>query len=352
MQKNSPDIDSGFTLYYMAVNLGSIGSLLIGPYIAGHYGYEYAYMTACLGILLGLLNYILQYPVIAKIKTSADHRRLSVIQWMILLWGILGLLGLCVFFLEHPVISRYIILLMMALFIVFYFICMAKATRKERRRLLLVFILMIEAVMFFTLYQQIPTSINLFAVNHVHPELLGFHIDPQSFQVFNPFWIMILSPGLVYLYAYLTHREMALGVPYKFALGMIFCSIAFGVLYLAHFFADEQAMISPWWLVGSYVFQALGELLVSALGVAMVAEFVSSKIMGFVIGVWYLTTAISGFTGAAVASLTALPIDLKPGVFSLQVYSHVFLEIGIVTFVVACFMGIAAPRLMRLINQK
>jgi POT family proton-dependent oligopeptide transporter len=111
-------------------------------------------------------------------------------------------------------------------------------------------------------------------------------------------------------------------------------------------------MVSSWWLVVSYLFQALGELLVSALGVAMVAELVSPKIMGFVMGVWFLTSSVAGFTGAAVASLTALPKGMLPGVDSLSVYTHVFLQIGIVTFAAAVAMAVLAPWLMRWIKIK
>ena len=136
-------------------------------------------------------------------------------------------------------------------------------------------------------------------------------------------------------------------IPYKFALGMVSCSIGFMILYMTRYFADEQVMVSSGWLVASYFFQALGELFVSALGVAMVAELVSPKIMGFVMGMWFLTSSVAGFTGAAVASLTALPKGMPPGVESLTVYTHVFLEIGVITLLVACVMGLLAPSLTR-----
>ena len=91
------------------------------------------------------------------------------------------------------------------------------------------------------------------------------------------------------------------------------CGFSFLLLYFARYFHTDNGMVSSWWLIASYLFQSLGELLVSALGVAMVAELVPASITGFVMGIWYLTTAISGFFGATVASYTALPINIKPG---------------------------------------
>ena len=74
-------------------------------------------------------------------------------------------------------------------------------------RMLVAFVLMFEAVIFFTLYQQMPTSLNLFAVNNVIPDFLGITIDAQSFQALNPIWIVMMSPVLAYFYAQLKERE-------------------------------------------------------------------------------------------------------------------------------------------------
>ena len=345
--KKTNELHTGFTLYYMAINIGALGSLLIGPYVSTKYGYSYAYWISAAGILLGLLNYAMQYPLIEPIKTISDQRRLSGLWCVSLLGVIIAFIAFSAYLLAHPMMARKIICMIMGIFVLVYFRYVLQAKDKERVRLLLVFALMIEAIVFFTLYQQMPTSINVFAVNHVSPTLLGIRIDPQSFQVLNPFWIIMASPVLAWLYTYLNRRKLSFPIPYKFALGMVSCSIGFMILYMTRYFADEQVMVSSGWLVASYFFQALGELFVSALGVAMVAELVSPKIMGFVMGMWFLTSSVAGFTGAAVASLTALPKGMPPGVESLTVYTHVFLEIGVITLLVACVMGLLAPSLTR-----
>lgn len=341
--RGSNEIHSGFTLYYMAINIGALGSLLIGPYVSSKYGYSYAYGIAATGILLGLLNYTIQYPLIEPIKTVSDKRRLSSLWWIVMLSGIVVFIGFSAYLLAHPIIARKIILVITGLFVLVYFGCVRQAKKQDRIRLILAFIFMLEAIVFFTLYQQMPTSINVFAVHHVYPKLLGISIDPQSFQVLNPFWIIMLSPVLARLYEYTNQRKISFTIPYKFTLGMLSCSIGFIILFMTRYFADEHAVVSSWWLVASYFFQALGELFVSALGVAMVAELVSPKIMGFVMGMWYLTSSIAGFTGAAVATLTALPKGMPPGLESLQIYTHVFLEIGVLTLVAAVLMWWLAP---------
>ena len=139
--------------------------------------------------------------------------------------------------------------------------------------------------------------------------------------------------------------------PYKFALGMTLCAVSFLLLYFSRYFYTGNGMVSPWWLIASYLFQSLGELLVSALGVAMVAELVPRKIAGFVMGMWFLTSAVAGFIGATVASYTAIPKQIKPGVESLIIYTNVFACIGIVTLIVAILMWLLSSRLSQYITN-
>ena len=123
--------------------------------------------------------------------------------------------------------------------------------------------------------------------------------------------------------------------------GFIFCA-------LLH---TDSGIVSSWWLVASYLLQSTGELLVSALGVAMVAELVPVQIVGFVMGMWFLTSAMAGFIGASVASFTALPTTLKPGVESLMIYTQVFACIGLVTLILSIVLWLTSPYLTRLMGK-
>ncbi len=89
------------------------------------------------------------------------------------------------------------------------------------------FILMIEAVLFYILYAQMPTSLNFFAINNVHHEILGFAINPVSFQALNPFWVVVASPVLAAIYTRLGGKGKDLTMPMKFALGMFLCALGF-----------------------------------------------------------------------------------------------------------------------------
>ena len=349
-EENDPRLHGGFTLYYMAINLGSMVALFVGPAISSRYGYAYAYLISALGLVIGLANYWFQYRYIAHINTPADKQRITVLQWMIVITGVLLLTLFSAYLLQNVIVAKNLLWGITFIVVSTYMYWMHKEEKASYRNMLVALILMIEAVIFFTLYQQMPTSLNLFAVNNVIPNFLGITIDPQSFQALNPIWIVLMSPVLAYGYDKLNQKGILFTIPYKFALGMTMCALSFLLLYFARFFYTDSGMVSSWWLIISYLFQSLGELLVSALGVAMVAELVPAQIAGFVMGMWFLTSAVAGFIGATVASYTAIPKHIKPGIESLMIYTNVFAWIGIVTLILALCMWLLAPRLNHFIT--
>ncbi len=351
-ETNDPRLHGGFTLYYMAINLGSMIALFAGPSIASRYGYSPAYMLSAIGLVLGLVNYGFQHKYVAHIHTLADARKITWWQWIIVWAGIFLCAEGSAYLLQHVFLAKNLLLLITLFVTISYFYLMKKENKVSRMKMLVAFILMFEAVIFFTLYQQMPTSLNLFAVNNVIPHLFGITIEPQSFQALNPIWIVTMSPVLAYLYGGLNRKNILFTTPYKFALGMTMCAFSFLILYFARYYYTGNGMVSSWWLIISYLFQSLGELLVSALGVAMVAELVPPSIAGFVMGIWFLTSAVAGFIGASVASYTALPAHIKPGVESLMIYTNVFAYIGIVTLIIAVCMWLVSPLLSRFIILK
>jgi proton-dependent oligopeptide transporter, POT family len=344
-----PRLHGGFTLYYMAINLGSMVALFVGPAIASNYGYSPAYLLSALGIVLGLLNYWLQHKHVTHIHTEADARKITVVQWLFVVSGILLCARGAAYLIEHVRLAKNLLLIITVVVLGRYFYLMKKEDKSSCIKMLVALILMFEAVIFFTLYQQMPTSLNLFAVNNVTPDVLGITIDPQSFQALNPIWIVSMSPVLAYMYGHFNKKNRLLSMPNKFALGMTVCAFSFLILYFSRYFYTGNGMVSSWWLILSYLFQSLGELLVSALGVAMVAELVPASIAGFVMGIWFLTSAIAGFLGATVASYTALPEHVMPGVESLMIYTSVFAYIGLATLIAALIMWLFCPLLKRYI---
>ena len=259
--------------------------------------------------------------------------------------GVVVLVVIATWLLHNQGIAR-MVLGVVALGIVIIFAKEAIAMKgAARRKMIVAFILMVQAIVFFVLYSQMPTSLNFFAIRNVEHAILGISFQPEQFQALNPFWIMIGSPILAAIYNKMGDR---LPMPHKFAIGMVLCSLAFLVLPLGAKFATDAGIVSVNWLILSYALQSIGELMISGLGLAMVAQLVPQRLMGFIMGSWFLTTAGAAIIAGKVANLMAVPENVTDPLQSLAVYGHVFLQIGIATAVIAVLMFAIAPKLNRM----
>lgn len=350
-QPNDMRLHGAFTLYYMAINVGSVFAMLVGPYMMESLGWHAAFFFSFIGLFSAILNYLYQRKSIAHLATGADQNPLCFKRLAAVIVGCIALSFASQYLLQQIEVTEQLLVIVIAIVMVMFLFYLHKEHGTVRKKMWVALILMLEGVIFFTLYQQMPTSINFFAIHHVRPYFLGIYLNPQSFQVFNPLWIMLLSPVLAHWYRRQQLNNKDLSTAHKFALGMTLCGISFICLYLPQFFVDSQYQVSSWWLVLSYFFQSFGELFVSALGVAMVAELVPQAISGFIMGMWFLTSAAAGFTGGWLASMTKPPEGITIGQQTLDIYSMVFLKIGIATLLISLLMWLLAPQLSRIIRQ-
>ncbi|EKT58608.1 putative tripeptide transporter permease [Providencia sneebia DSM 19967] len=348
--KDDPRLDGAFTMYYMAVNIGSFFSMLATPWLAKHYGWDIAFSLSVVGLVITLINFFMCKRWVSNHGSKPDFAPMVISKLIATLVGVVALVTISTWLLHNMDIAR-AALGIISLGIVIIFIKETIALKgTARRRMIVALIMMLEAIVFFVLYSQMPTSLNFFALHNVEHEILGFSVEPAQYQALNPFWIIIGSPILAAIYNKMGDH---LPMPHKFAIGMLLCSAAFLVLPLGAKFASDAGIVSVSWLVICYGFQSIGELMISGLGLAMVAQLVPQRLMGFIMGSWFLTNSAAAFIAGYVASLAAVPKgDVMSTTESLAVYSDVFLKIGIVTGVIAILMALTAPMLNRMTLER
>lgn len=343
--KNDPRLDGAFTMYYMSINIGSFFSMLATPWLAAQYGWSTAFALSFVGLVVTVVNFIFMRGWVKQYGSKPDFQPVHKGKLLATLVGIVALIAIATWLLHNQEIAR-IILAAITLGIVFIFGKETFAMQgAARRKMIVAFILMLEAIIFFVLYSQMPTSLNFFAIRNVEHSILGVAFEPEQFQALNPFWIMIGSPILAAIYNKMGDR---LPMPHKFAIGMVLCSAAFLVLPVGTKFASDAGIVSVNWLILSYALQSIGELMISGLGLAMVAQLVPQRLMGFIMGSWFLTTAGAALIAGRVANLMAVPEDVTDPLMSLHIYGSVFLQIGVVTGVIAILMLLTAPKLNRM----
>lgn len=347
-EKDDPRLDGAFTMYYMSINIGSFFSMLATPWLAARFGWSVAFALSVVGMLITVVNFLFCRHWVKQYGSKPDFAPVHMGKLLATLVGVVIAIAIATWLLHHQDIAR-ITLGVIVLGIVAVFAketCAMKGA--ARRKMIVAFVLMLQAIVFFVLYMQMPTSLNFFAIRNVEHAILGIAFEPEQYQALNPFWIMVASPILAAIYNKMGDR---LPMPHKFAIGMVLCSGAFLVLPLGAKFATDAGIVSVNWLILSYALQSVGELMISGLGLAMVAQLVPQRLMGFIMGSWFLTTAGAAIIAGKVANLMAVPENVTDPLVSLELYGRVFMQIGIATAVIAVVMLLTAPLLNRMTHD-
>ncbi|VTP62411.1 Dipeptide and tripeptide permease A [Serratia rubidaea] len=237
-EKDDPRLDGAFTMYYMSVNIGSFMSMLATPWLAAKYGWSVAFSLSVVGMLITLVNFMMCHKWVKQHGSKPDFKPLHLPKLLMVLAGIVALIAVSTWLLHNQTIARWALAIISAGIVIVF----AKETFSmrgaARRKMIVAFLLMLEAVVFFVLYAQMPTSLNFFAIHNVEHSILSIPFEPEQYQALNPFWIMVASPILAALYNKMGDR---LPMPHKFAFGMILCSGAFLVLTWAPASPTTQA---------------------------------------------------------------------------------------------------------------
>jgi POT family proton-dependent oligopeptide transporter len=351
-------IDSAFTIYYMAVNVGSTFSMLATPWIKDYVnatygnalGWHAAFAVCSVGLVIGLLNVSLMRKTLAHIGSLPDEQPLVMGRLLAVLAGGVVAVGVSAVILEYQSIARAFVYLAGIVVLGIFIHLIRKSVVSERAGLIAALVLTLQTVFFFIFYQQMSTSLSLFALRNVDLEfnVLGAHLwtwSPAQFQALNAIWIMVLSPVLAWIYTSASRSGKDLSIAAKFALGFAAVAVGFFSYGVAGQFA-VNGMTSSWVMIAGYGFYSLGELLVSGLGLAMVARYVPARMSGFMMGAYFVSTGISQYLGGVVANLASVPKDLVDPVQTLPIYTSLFNKLGVMA-IVCTLIALAALPLMR-----
>ena len=350
-KKGDPRIDSAFTMYYMAINIGSFISLTICPIIQVNYGFSAAFLMCAFGLFLSVVGYLTGKKMLSEIGSPPDFKPLNFIDLIGATVGIFVVIVACVFFLKHLKVTHTILALMtIATFAVLIWLAITAKEKSEKNSYTVCIILMLEAIIFYVLYQQMPTSLNLFTIRNTDCTFFGIHMPGPAFQNMNPFWILVGSPILAWLYNHLGKKGKDFSIPSKFSAGLILSALGFLSLWGATtFFADSNHLVSGNWIFVMYAFQSTGELMVSGLGLSMITKLVPQKIVGFMMGAWFMCSATASIIGGFVAALASVPQKglIVDHSISLHLYSSLFLKLGLVTLVAGLITFTLVPTLKK-----
>jgi POT family proton-dependent oligopeptide transporter len=353
-------IDSAFTIYYMAVNVGSMVSMTATPwirnYVGAHYsdamGWHTAFGACAVGLALGLGNYTLMHRTLAHIGSPADDRPVGLGRAAAVFFVSLALVFVAAGILQSLMVAKGAVILAGIVILGIFAYLISGSQKSERAGLIAALVLTAQTIFFFIFYAQMATSLNLFAQKNVNLsfDVFGVHLFtwiPEQYQNLNAVWIVILSPLLVAAYNTLGRIGRDPSVAAKFALG--FAAVALGFfMYGFGALSAVDGQVSTWTMVWGYGLYSLGELLVSGLGLAMIARYVPARMGGFMMGAYYVAVGISQYLGSMVANLAAMPENISSPVESLNIYVGLFNKLGFVGLGCTVLAVVMLPLMNRL----
>lgn len=198
-------------------------------------------------------------------------------------------------------------------------------TIDEKKRVGVIFVLFIFAAIFWSAFEQAPTSLNLFARDFTDRQLGGFEIPATWFQSVNAFFVIVLAPVFAIMWIALGNRGRDPSSPIKFAFGLFFAGLGFLLMIVAAnqvVSSGGAIRVSPWWLVGSYIFQTVGELSLSPVGLSSMTKLAPRKFAGQMMGIWFLASAVGNLIGGLVGGhVDPEKLEQMPILFSRTAWS-------------------------------
>ncbi len=373
---NDPRRDSGFTIFYMGINVGAALSSLIVGYVGVKYGWGYGFGLSGVMMALGLVQFIYGQkhllgqaepadPVALRTPVLAGLSR----EWVIYLGGLVTAVAvwqvlqtritfapLTALAGGHEVTLTEVVAVVMgaALFVWFIRLMLTDLTRVEKGRMIVLMVLITISALFWGLYEQSYGPWVAMADRAMDLTTFGITLNAPQTTFLGAAFVILFSLPFAWLWPKLEKMGMNPSYPAKFAWGLVFCGLAFGVLSFAAGNPGEGGLVSIWWLVLAYAVLVLGEMVLSPIGLSAVTSLSIKSAVGLMMGAWFLFSAF----GEIIAGRMGTWASIEPnadGSFdiprSLEVYSSVFSDMMWIGLAAGVLMFVLTPMLKRLMRD-
>jgi proton-dependent oligopeptide transporter, POT family len=315
--ESDPRRDSGFTLYYVGINIGAGLAPVICGYVGQKIDFRYAFGLAGLFMLAGLIQFSLTRGNLgpagrgaAVAATPQDRKVLS--------FGSLALLAsLAALYLAQASVEKiadgFAALLLIAVAVTFAGLIFSKDfTAVEKKRIYVILVLFVASALFWSIFEQAGSTLNLFADRSTRNELFGLPFPSTYFQSLNPVFIYALGPLLAWTWLKLGDRNPSPVT--KFSFGLLGAGGGFLLMALAAIAAGTEDKVSPLWLTGVYLIHTVAELCLSPVGLSSITKLAPARIAGLTMGVWFLSISVGNFFAGRMASFyESMPLDKLVG---------------------------------------
>ena len=369
-EEGDPRRDSGFTIFYMGINIGAFTATLLCGYLGEEIGWAYGFGAAGIGMLLGLFIFLWGQKYLEGLAEPPSNKYMTKINGISYEnWAYISgvVMVLVTWFLVQN--SQLVGQLLGGFGIIFIgawlLYALLKCAPEERDRLIVVGILILFSLIFWALFEQAGSSLNILTDRGVDRVIFGWEVPASMFQSLNAGFIFTIAPLFALLWIALAKRNMEPSTPIKFSIGIVLVGLGFLALVYG-MNSSEGLQTGVIWIVLIYFLHTLGELCLSPVGLSSVTKLSPQRIVGFMMGMWFFASAAGNYVASLIAKGTAGdPVMLIAEKIYLQVmflpgdtftvnqkngFMDVYTDVGLIAIGCGIFLAIITPLLRKLMH--
>lgn len=358
-KENDTRRDAGFSFFYMGINIGAtLGGLLcgwVGQTISWHLGFG----LAGIFMIIGLITFSIKQNTLGPIGLPPSEEKLKAKtpvgipgEWLVYLLSLLAI-PIFILVLNYYKVYSYLINPFGIIALVYVIYTGSKLDRASFLKLMVALVLIIFSSLFWAFYEQGGGSLNLFAERNVNMNLFGIKLSSAAVNnSITAFLVVVLTPFFVWLWIWLAKKGKEPNTVIKFSLGLIQLGLGFYVFVIASKYA-ENGMVSLFFFVLGYFFMTTGEMCLSPIGLSAITKLSPGKMVGLMMGMWFLASAYGQYLAGLIGSLMAIPSEtgtaMRP-TESLSIYTDIFGKIAVVAALCGVLLLILTPWLKKMMR--
>ena len=348
-----PRRDSGFTLFYMGINLGSFLSTWTCGILGIYYGWAWGFGLAGVGMLAGLVTFLMLQHWLEGRAEPPDPEKLKQkvlgpinIEWACYLTG-LGLIMLAMFMVMHSdYVGSLSAVVGVAMFIGLATYSIVRLRGRERTRMWAGIYFAIAQIPFWSLFEQAGSSLTLFTSRLVDTEIFGWEVPTPVFQSLNAGFIFIFAPIVAWLWIWLSKRRWEPSTPVKFAMGVFGAGLGYLVLVAGMGTAGSDLLTPVFFIFAIYWIHTMAELMLSPVGLSAMTKLAPARAVGLMMGAWFVYSGLGNAMSGVIASAAGAETvggEIIDRAAAKDNYASVFSSVGWIGMGIGVVMLLVTP---------
>jgi POT family proton-dependent oligopeptide transporter len=329
--------DSGFTIFYIGINVGALLATTVVAEVGMKLGYQYGFALAGIGMLLGATIFGFGHKSFADKITPPNPEKLfkkvfgPITQFHLVVGAIVLAIPVIYFLVQYNEIVGFLLLATYVYVMITLLTAGAKGGKVLFHRMIAFIILLLFNVTFWACFEQAGTSLTLFAERNLNRHIGGWEMAAPTTQFFNPFFILVFGSLFSVMWIWLDRIKRNPNIPMKFGFAIIQLGLGFLMIHMGSLFAKDF-LLPLVTIVLLYLFHTTGELFISPIGLSMVTKLAPKNLGGTLMGAWFLSWSAANYLAAVLAKLTGSAEAggvIPPVEESYRIYLSVFTKTGL-----------------------